>query len=246
MIGNDTGRTPPPLSPSVEALLEHERIIDPQPEMVRTRAIARAREALCQAAVVPLSLRRTASPVRRLFYAAAAGVVFMAGAAAAYQMLRQPESPRTPTPEDGSRAAARKPTPLPPAVTPPESLPAPEASAAPQVPVAPALAPRTSGLGRRPGLSGKRESRLEELRLLDRARRSDARGDYAVVLTVLAEHERSYPAGRLSEEREVLRVKALVGLGRGNEARQVASNFRRQFPRSVLLRKIQDMLASLR
>jgi hypothetical protein len=38
----------------------------------------------------------------------------------------------------------------------------------------------------------------------------------------------------------------LVGLRRGGEARQVAANFRRQFPRSVLLHKIDDMLASLR
>jgi hypothetical protein len=246
MIGNDTGRTPPPLSPLVEALLKHERAIAPQPEMVRTRAFARAREALHHAEVAPLSSRRTASPVRRLTHAAAAGVVLMAGAAAAYQMLRQSEPPRMPAPGNASRAAALKRAPLPPAETTPEALPAQKASSAHQVPAVPALAPRTPGPSRRPGLSGRSESRIEELRLLDRARRSDARGDYPAVLALLAEHERSYPTGRLSEEREVLRVKALVGLGRGNEARQVASKFRRQFPRSVLLGKIQDMLASLR
>jgi hypothetical protein len=80
---------------------------------------------------------------------------------------------------------------------------------------------------------------------LTRARQSDTRGDYIDVLAVVAEHEHSYPAGRLSEEREVLRVKALVGLGRGDEARHAAAKFRRQFPRSVLLQTIDEMLASL-
>jgi hypothetical protein len=82
--------------------------------------------------------------------------------------------------------------------------------------------------------------------LLVRARQADARQEYLSVLSVLAEHERRHPAGRLTEEREVLRVKALVGLGRGGEARKVAARFRRDFPRSVLLRKIEDMLVSLR
>jgi outer membrane protein assembly factor BamD (BamD/ComL family) len=87
---------------------------------------------------------------------------------------------------------------------------------------------------------------MEELQLLSRARQSDAHGDYAEVLAMVVEHERRYPAGRLSEEREVLRVKALVGLGRSSEARHAATKFSRLFPRSVLLPKIEDMLASLK
>jgi hypothetical protein len=93
-------------------------------------------------------------------------------------------------------------------------------------------------------LTGKREGGPAELQLLIRARQSDAQGDYAEVLAVVADHERRYPAGRLSEEREVLRVKALVGLGRASESRQAAAKFRREFPRSVLLQKIEDLLAS--
>jgi outer membrane protein assembly factor BamD (BamD/ComL family) len=87
---------------------------------------------------------------------------------------------------------------------------------------------------------------VEELRLLIRARQADARGDFSSVLPVLAEHQRLFPAGRLAEEREVLRVKALVGLGRNDEARQTADNFRRRFPRSVLLHRVEDMLTSSR
>jgi hypothetical protein len=90
--------------------------------------------------------------------------------------------------------------------------------------------------------SSREGSRLEEIKLLSRARRADARGDYPQVLLVLSEHERGFPAGRLSEEREVLRVKALVGLGRAEEARRAAARFRRQFPRSVLLHTVDAML----
>jgi hypothetical protein len=239
MMGSDTSRTPPPLSPAVEAFLAHERRIATQPEMARARILARAREALREGDVVVLAPHQAPSPLRRLLYAAAASLVLTAGTAAAYQMLRRPAP--VPPPAEGHTQvvpAVAEPTPA--------SAPAPQAAPEPVAPAAPAVSPKASVPSRRTGVTAKNEARLEELRLLVRARQADARGDYLSVLPLLAEHERSFPTGRLSEEREVLRVKALVGLRRGSEARQVAANFRRQFPRSVLLHKIEDMLASLR
>ncbi|MDQ2645567.1 MAG: hypothetical protein M3020_17245 [Myxococcota bacterium] len=82
------------------------------------------------------------------------------------------------------------------------------------------------------------------MQLLVRARQANARGDYDQVLALASEHERTYPSGRLTEEREVLRVKALVALGRIDQARRAGIEFRRRFPRSVLLRKVDEMLAS--
>ena len=106
--------------------------------------------------------------------------------------------------------------------------------------------PKVSVPSHRTAVAGKHDGGPEEgIDLLIRARQSDALGDYAAVLAIVAEHERRHPAGRLSEEREVLRVKALVGLGRGGEARHAAASFRRQFPRSVLLQTIDEMLASM-
>jgi hypothetical protein len=234
MIGMHTGRTPPPLRPDVDALLAYEREIPAQPEKVRTRAVARAQASLQRTDGAYLAIRFGASPGRRLVYALAAGIVLMAGAAAAYQALRQPE----PAPARGmTTAPSRAPGALPAVAVPPDMKVPPEA--------APALVPKPSMAGHRPG-SVRNEAKLEELRLLVRARQADAHADYASVLGLLAEHERTYPTGRLAEEREVLRVKALVGLGRGGEARQVAAGFRRQFPRSVLLHKVDEMLASLR
>jgi outer membrane protein assembly factor BamD (BamD/ComL family) len=106
------------------------------------------------------------------------------------------------------------------------------------------LAVETPAPSARSMAASRQESNPEEIQLLSRARQADSRRDYAEVLSVLSEHERNFPGGRLSEEREVLRVKALVGLGRTEQARRTAARFRRQFPKSVLLHKVDEMLAS--
>jgi hypothetical protein len=242
MMGNDMGRTPPPLPPAIESMLAHERELAPTPEMVRARALARARESLREADLVVRAPRMAPSRFRQMLFAAAASILLLAGAAAAYQMLRQPE-PSSPSPT-GTRGSTRAAASHRAAPT-PEPVVAPEAVPEPVGPGAGAASDKTSVPSHR-AFAGKHPIAPEELRLLDRARRADARADYLGVLAVAVEHERKHPTGRLAEEREVLRVKALVGLGRGGEARQVAANFRNQFPRSVLRHKIEDMLASLR
>jgi len=236
MNADDKGRMPPPLSPLALTLLAHERAVPSLPEMVRARALARAREALREAPTTSLPPRVAPTRVRWPLYAAAAGIALIAGVAAAFQIVGRP-SPTPPTSRGMSRAAGQ-PAGVPPSAE-PELAPSKEAEPTP----APVKAPVPS---RRPIFASKHDGGSEELQLLSRARQSDAHGDYAEVLALVAEHERSHPDGRLSEEREVLRVKALVGLGRASEARHAATKFRRQFPRSVLLPKIEDMLASLR
>jgi hypothetical protein len=230
---------PPALPAAIEDLLASERALVALPEMVRARALARAREALRDSPEGARPRRRVApARNRRLVLAAAAGVAILAGTAAAFQMIRRP------APHSEASQVPRLPAAAPNFTGPALAL-APVAAPVRALDnVAPA-SPKADSPTRKPAFAGKREGGLEEVRLLDQARQSDARGDYATALTVVAEHERGFPAGRLSEEREVLRLKALVGLGRGNEARHAAARFHRQFPRSVLLRKIDDMLASL-
>ncbi len=240
MMGNHTLDTPLPLAPAVESLLAFERVITPQPERVRARAVARARASLRAADLTAARpARGGASSARRLVYAAAASVLLLAGGAAAYQMLRTPEPAETRSaPPAKSSSGARATASL--------AAPAPATPAAPDLvgtPVAPSKATAASPRGT---VATKSAATPEELRLLVRARQADARAEYFVVLSLLNEHERSFPTGRLSEEREALRVKALVGLGRGAEARQAAARFGRSFPRSVLLHKLEDMIATLR
>jgi hypothetical protein len=58
-------------------------------------------------------------------------------------------------------------------------------------------------------------------------------------LAAALRHEREYPGGVLSEEREVLVIKALSGLGRRDEARSRARRFEQRFPTSLMLRGVQ-------
>jgi hypothetical protein len=204
--------------------------------MVRARLMSRARQAVSSTRM-PAPERRFAWPGRRLVYAAAAGVVMMAGVAAAYELFARP----APAPQKGEAPARHLAKP---------AQPAPLEPAAPRVaptePETPSVSPTESDAPRRASSGSKNEARLKEIRLLVRARQADARRDYATVLSVAAEHERNFPGGRLSEERQVLRVKALVGLGWADEARRVGASFRRQFPHSVLRQTVDEMLASIR
>jgi hypothetical protein len=221
------------LSPEVRALLDEERAIPAQPAAVRARAMARARAALAAGLATPV-----ASPARtalRSRWAAAAVLVCMASAAAvlaAYGIhahIARLAAPVVlpPIPAPARSGAVRKAPEAPPVVAPADD----------EAPPAP---PRT--------LSPPRLSRAEalraELRLLRHARAAVAREDFAAALVPIAEHVRRFKDGRLAEEREALRVKALVGLGRAQDTRRAAAAFRTRFPHSVLLPAVDRMSAS--
>jgi hypothetical protein len=65
------------------------------------------------------------------------------------------------------------------------------------------------------------------------------RADHAAVLA----SAREYPAGRLREEREAQRLRALDYLGCGGEARLAVEHFRCESPFSVLVPKRNALLA---
>lgn len=77
-----------------------------------------------------------------------------------------------------------------------------------------------------------------ELAMLQLAQRAVARRQFGAALARIAEHQRAFPSGALSEEREALRIKALVGLGKAGEARQAAGDFQKKFPNSALQGRI--------
>ena len=210
-------KTVTPLPLEVEALLQNERIIVGKPEIVRARLMARARESLRSDANTPKFV--SPSTLRPIWLAAAAGIALMASVALAVQVYRGYESPKQNPPAVVPRAPAA-------------------AGPLPALSPSPSLAPM--------GRASARADVVEELRFLDRARQADARGDYAAALTLANEHERRFPRGRLAEDREVLRIRAFVGLGRRGDARTTAAKFRRQFPRSVLSAKIDALLDGTR
>jgi hypothetical protein len=227
------------LSPSVEALVAHERLPPPQPADVRARLLSRAEEATLQGPPPPPSPRGAPTGIAQPLLVSSA--VVAAGIVAALYFTG-PATPSAPPRAGASVASAT------PAGVPAHAAPVAVSSPAPEAPLSatpPTAVAETSASPLRPAASSRREAGLEEIELLSRARHADARGDYAGVLSTTAEHERLYPSGRLSEEREVLRVKALVKLGRADPARRAAAKFHRRFPESVLLHKVDEMLASM-
>jgi len=219
-----------PVSPEVRWLLEHERVIPPVSALQRARAMARARAALASPAVARATfVPSSAAPRRRWVAAAAAGLVISAAlGAAAYEIhSRLASVPR-------SRRAA--------VVSAPQAMVSAPVGSAPAVAVRdlpPAPSPTVAAPGSSPA-----DAARAELHLLRQARAAVARGDFAAALSPIAEHTRRFKNGRLVEEREALRVKALGGLGRIGEARHAAAAFQARFPRSVLLPAVSQMPVS--
>jgi hypothetical protein len=91
-----------------------------------------------------------------------------------------------------------------------------------------------------------RDGDLAEQRwLLERARTALSRGDGAAALDSLDEHQRRFPEGQLTEEREVLEIQASLTLGHASEARLRATEFERRHPGSLLLPAVEGALRSL-
>jgi len=88
------------------------------------------------------------------------------------------------------------------------------------------------------------EAYTKELQVLQPARQAVTRGDFAKALSAIGEHQRLFPSGKLAEEREALRIKALLGLGRTGEAQRAGATFRARFPHSALRKRIDEMLGT--
>jgi hypothetical protein len=77
-----------------------------------------------------------------------------------------------------------------------------------------------------------------EADLLERARAALKSGDSARALQRTNEHAQRYPRGVLVQEREVLAIRALRGLGRDAEADRRAEAFAKAYPGSAFQRKV--------
>jgi len=226
-----------PLSSEVRALLERERAIPALSPHVRARSLARARAALLAGRVTPPAGYDTAGRGGHagLVKVAAVCVVSAAIGAVAYRMANQDGPPAIARPAPSVRAIAAPPSPSP---------------LVPSVAVAPAPQPPASSVAAPSPATVPTPQRAihgdapDELRLLRQARAAVSRGQLVSALARIGEHARRFENGRLSEEREALRVKALSGLGRTAEARRAAEAFETRFPRSVLLPAVRQMTGS--
>jgi len=148
-------------------------------------------------------------------------------------------------------ARSPAPTPAPPvvAVAPREAEPAPPVSSAP-VAVAPAV---TTGKGPTHELpeapasvrpAAPKSDVAAERALVEMARTAAARGDFGGALAAAQKHEKSFPSGHLREERELVAVQALAGLGRTSEAAIRGEQFLRSYPKSMFAPAVKKLVGS--
>jgi hypothetical protein len=217
-----------PFGPELDALVERGRVVQQVPDVVRARALARAR-ATVASSMVAEPARPAQLPVRGMRIAVAATVAMAVGAAAATAALHRRTSPHLePAPPATERVA-------------PPSHGSPVGVAAPQPAVIPEPLAREplARPHRQTRPAAVRESYAAELELLQRAQAAYANQDYHETLALVGKHGRQFPNGRLAEEREALRVRSLAAAGRTDEERRAVAAFTHRFPRSVLLSRFQ-------
>jgi len=96
-------------------------------------------------------------------------------------------------------------------------------------------------------LTGKLQGTLSQVTLasLDEARAALVQHDAQRALDALEHHRRAFPRALLAEERDAMRVQALVAAGRYDEARARASAFRKSAHDSLFLRMVDAAIASI-
>jgi hypothetical protein len=133
--------------------------------------------------------------------------------------------------------------PAPPVVSSPPPLPEPARVPSPSEPPPTPTAHRTVAVA---SAGGTRDKRLEaERKLVEMARTSLARGQTSGALAALRRHQRSFPKGQLTEERDSLWVSALVASGDHAQAREHAARFHRQHPHSLFAPVVDQAIRSI-
>jgi hypothetical protein len=133
-----------------------------------------------------------------------------------------------------------------------------ETASASSVPSPPAVAPgplaahaadraRSASTPAAPSTSGSSSpsSWEVELRLMEAANASLDRHQPSEALVQVSQYQRLYPRGKLTVEAEVIRLEALVELGRYDEARRVANAFLRSFPNALQVPRVRSLLRQI-
>jgi hypothetical protein len=123
-------------------------------------------------------------------------------------------------------------------VTVPASVPVMPPGPAPTASIVPTPATTLAAPGVSAGPSG--GSTADERNLIDAMRTALKSGDPAGALGFVAAHEKRFPAGAFTEEREAYAVQALSRSGRVAEAKARGARFRKRYPSSLLLPLVEQ------
>ncbi|MHB8417700.1 MAG: hypothetical protein ACYDCL_06470 [Myxococcales bacterium] len=240
-----------PLSPDLEALIAAERPELVPPPGARDRVWARVAAGVAGPGTGHVRAPRTAhgGAVARLLgpKAVLAAVSFSlgAGSGAAVVLRLRPSIPPAAVPP-APMAAATPPVEGPTEVAPSlaAEVPAHPTPAHPPARRPPAVSSQPA-VGVPAQLSAVADDLAAERLLVEQARTALERGDAAAALAAATAHARRWPKGTLAEERDMLRIQALAGLGRAAEARAAAAEFEREHPHSLLLSAVDALVKSL-
>lgn len=131
---------------------------------------------------------------------------------------------------------------MPPPVVPVGVRPASEVQA-PKV-TTPEVVPETTPVSPAPRALKEAPATWDEPQLIERARKALA-SDPRRALLLTQEHQRRFPAGALSVEREVIALEALAHSGQSAEAKRRALAFEAKYPKSIHLPRVHALLTRL-
>jgi len=204
-------------------------------------ALAPATDQRVLAQITALGAPPSAAPLVKMApWLTAGGLVVVAGALLLTSRDRAPGPPSTPT-------APSAVVPLAPSSSAPVAVTAPQSSAELKQPVSaelkqPASAPSAAPAVRaEAGNPAVRDALADEARLLNEAHIAMAT-DPQTALTIVSEHAKRYPRGQLAAERELIRVQALVKLGRVREAEARARALRKSAPSTIYGERLDNIL----
>ncbi|WP_437817732.1 hypothetical protein [Sorangium sp. So ce1078] len=104
-------------------------------------------------------------------------------------------------------------------------------------PVAPAPAPEATA-------AVDNDDLVRESNLVDQSRAALTQDDPGAALAALDRHQTDFPKGRLAEEREYIAIRALMRLGRADEARARAAAFFARYPSSSFTESVRRMVSA--
>jgi TolA-binding protein len=85
-----------------------------------------------------------------------------------------------------------------------------------------------------------------EVALLDRARTALRTGDASGAIAALDEHRRTFADGMLLAEADLVRIEALLVLGRTADATELGHAFLTRFPHSPLAKRVRSLISRTR
>jgi hypothetical protein len=226
-----------PLDPVLADLFRKEPLPEP-PALAHARVLARLEASILSPPTAPPSAPARSLPRSVTFgpkALALAASTFVLGAilgGLAVARWRPPAPPRV--------VYVERPAPVPPNPVPAlDPRPADSALAPSREP------PVSSRRSAPPSPSAAVDVLTAERLLVDAARTKLATEDPGAALDLLREHERRFPRGGLSEEREALAVQALAQVGQYDAARARAKQLRNRWPHSVFLSAVETTIQSI-